>query len=166
MQIKSYTGIDINEPLIDYLSNNVHDSRFSFHYWHIYNEMYNKMGAKLTKRMRLPLPRNKQFDAIWMFSVITHNNPTDTECMLYILRKYIKNDGYLLFSAFIDNNIDTFEDRAKNQPLMTAYYNENFMRQIISKTGWQVKSTHDRRPDKAIMNHFVCMPKKHFWRIF
>jgi len=164
--IKSYTGIDIDEPLINYLAGNVQDTRFSFHYWHTYNEMYNATGEKLTKRSKLPLPQDKKFDVIWMFSVITHNNPTDTECLLYILRKYIKKDGRLLFSAFIDNNIATFEDRIKDQPLLTAYYNENFMRQIISRTGWQVKSAHDKNPDKAIMNHFVCSPKYHFWEIF
>src|SRR5262245_11541416 len=46
LPIKSYTGIDIYEPLISYLINNVRDSRFSFHYWHIYNEMYNTTGQR------------------------------------------------------------------------------------------------------------------------
>jgi SAM-dependent methyltransferase len=164
--IKSYTGIDIDEPLINYLAGNVQDTRFTFHYWHIYNEMYNATGEKLTKRSKLPLPEDKKFDVIWMFSVITHNNPMDTEGLLYILRKYIKKDGRLLFSAFIDNNIDTFEDRVKDQPLLTAYYNEDFLRQIIAKTGWQVESAHEKNPDKAIMNHFVCSPKHHFWELF
>jgi len=164
--IKSYTGIDINEPLISYLTNNVRDTRFSFHYWPIYNQMYNVNGEKLSKSAKLPLQQVKKFDVIWMFSVITHNDPKDTECLLFILSKYIKKDGFLLFSAFIDNNIDTFEDRIKEQPLLNAYYNENFLRQIISRTGWQVKSAHDKNPDKAIMNHFVCVPKSHFLEIF
>ena len=164
--IKSYTGIDVDEPLISYLTNTVQDTRFSFHYWHIYNEKYNTRGEKLTKGMKLPLPEDKTFDVIWMFSVITHNNPADTECLLYILRKYVRKDGSLLFSAFIDNSIDTFEDRVKDQPLITAYYNESFLRQIISKTGWQVKSAYDRRRDKAIMNHFVCTPNPHFEEAF
>lgn len=164
--IKSYTGIDIDEPLINYLIDNVQDTRFSFYYWNTHNEMYNKLGEKLTKKNKLPLQQDKSFDVIWMFSVITHNNPTDTECLLYILRKYIKKDGLLLFSAFIDNTIDTFEDRIKDQPLLTAYYNENYMRQIISRAGWQVKSAHHKRPDKSIQNHFVCSPKHHFGKIF
>jgi len=164
--IQSYTGIDIDKPLITYLINNVQDTRFSFHYWNIYNKLYNATGKKLTKRTKLPIPKDKKFDVIWMFSVITHNNPTDTECLLYILRKYITQSGYLLFSAFIDNNIDSFEDRIKDQPLLNAYYNEKFIRRIISKAGWEVKSLHDRRPDYLIQHHFVCKPKHHFWHIF
>jgi SAM-dependent methyltransferase len=166
LPIKSYTGIDVDESLINYLINNVEDSRFSFYYWHVYNEMYNTTGQRLTKRTRLPLPRNKKFDAIWMYSVITHNYPPDTECLLSILRRYIKKDGGLLFSAFLDNNIDTFEDRLKHQPLSVAYYNEGFLRQIISKTGWQVQSIYDKRPDTVIQNIFFCRPKHHFWEYF
>lgn len=164
--IKSYTGIDIDKSLIEYLRKNIQDTRFAFYYWHIYNELYNAKGEKLTKKVALPLPKTQRFDVIWMFSVITHNNPRDTESLLYILRKYIKKDGFLLFSAFIDNQIETFEDRMKDQPLINAYYNENYLRQIISRAGWQVKSSHDKRPDKAIMNHFVCTAKQRFGIIF
>jgi SAM-dependent methyltransferase len=157
--IKSYTGVDIDKPLIEYLQKNVQDDRFSFHYWKIYNEMYNKDGERLTENSELPVPKNKKFDVIWMFSVITHNEPRDTESLLYILRRHIQNDGYLLFSAFIDNNIESFEDRVKDKPLLNAYYNEHFLRQIILKTEWQVISYHERIPGKPIMNHFVCKPQ-------
>jgi 2-polyprenyl-3-methyl-5-hydroxy-6-metoxy-1,4-benzoquinol methylase len=164
--IKSYTGIDIYEPLIRYLIDNVQDSRFSFHYWHIYNEMYNATGKKLTQRTRLPLSQDKKFDVIWMYSVITHTYPWETECLFYILRRYIKKDGGLLFSAFIDNDIDTFEDRIKAQPLANACYKEKFLRQIISKRGWQVESVYDKTPDTVMQNLFLCRPKYHFWELF
>jgi SAM-dependent methyltransferase len=156
--IKSYTGIDIDKSLIGYLRDHVRDARFSFHYWHIYNQLFNPGGQKLTKRTRLPIPEDRKFDVIWMFSVITHNDPADTECLLHILRQCIRESGYLLFSAFIDNNIDSFEDRLKDQPLVNAYYNEHFLRQIISKAGWEVESAHGIRPDKFIQHHFVCKP--------
>lgn len=159
VSIKSYTGIDIDKSLVEYLQEHVQDSRFSFLYWNIYNTMYNTTGDILTKEGKLPMSADKKFDAIWMFSVITYNNPTDTENLLYILRRYCRKSGGLLFSAFIDNNIDTFEDRVKDQPLRHAYYNEEYLRQIISKTGWEVKSAFDIRPDKHIQHHFVCVPK-------
>jgi SAM-dependent methyltransferase len=165
LPIKSYTGIDLNEPLINYLNNNVQDSRFSFYYWHIYNAMYNTTGQTLTKRVRLPLPQDKRFDVIWMYSVITHTYPADTECLLYILRRYIKKSGGLLFSAFLDNKIDTFEDRIKDQPLLNAYYNERFLRQIISKTGWQVESLYDKWAYAVMQNLFLCRPKYRFWQV-
>jgi SAM-dependent methyltransferase len=165
LPIKSYTGIDIDEPLINYLIDNVQDSRFSFYYWHVYNEKYNTAGQRLNKRAELPFSP-KKFDVIWMYSVITHNYPPDTECLLSVLRRYIKKDGGLLFSVFLDNNIDTFEDRLKHQPLSAAYYNEKFLRKIISKTGWQAESLYDKRPDTVIQNIFFCRPKRHFWKVF
>jgi SAM-dependent methyltransferase len=166
LPIESYTGIDIDESLISYLINNVQDSRFSYHYWHIYNAMYNPAGEKLNKSLRLPLPRARKFDVIWMYSVLTHNYPPDTEALLHILRRHIKRDGGLLFSAFIDNDIDTFEDRLKHQPLLNAYYNETFLRQLISRTGWQVESLYNKRPDTVMQNLFLCRPKYRFWNLF
>lgn len=166
LPIKSYTGIDVDQQLIDYLANNVQDSRFSFYHWNVYNELYNTAGQRLTKRNKLPLPQHKKFDVIWMYSVITHNYPPDTECLLSILRGYIKKDGGLLFSAFLDNTIDTFEGRLKHQPLSAAYYNQAFLRQIISKTGWHVQSLYDKRPDTVIQNIFFCKPKHRFWKYF
>jgi 2-polyprenyl-3-methyl-5-hydroxy-6-metoxy-1,4-benzoquinol methylase len=166
LPIKSYTGIDIDESSINYLINNVQDSRFSFYYWHVYNEMYNTTGQRLTKRTRLPLLKSKKFDVIWMYSVITHNYPPDTQYLLSILRRHIKKDGGLLFSAFLDNTIDTFEDRLKDQPLSIAYYNETFLRRLISKAGWQVESLYNKRPDAVVQNLFLCRPKRHFGKYF
>jgi SAM-dependent methyltransferase len=163
LPIKSYTGIDINGPLINYLIDNVQDSRFSFHYWNIYNAMYNTTGQKLAKRLRLPLPQDKKFDVIWMYSVITHTYPTDTQYLLSILRRYIKKGGGLLFSAFLDNNIATFEDRIKDQPLLYAYYNEKYLRRIIAKAGWKVELLYDKWTEVVMQNLFLCRPKYHFW---
>lgn len=166
LPVKSYTGIDIDKPLINYLVDHIQDSRFSFHYWHIYNALYNRAGHKLTKRTRLPLSRGKRFDVIWMYSVITHTYPADAERLFYTLRRYIRKDGGLLFSAFIDNDIDAFEDKIKDQPLSNAYYNEEFLRKIISKAGWQVESLNDRWADTVTQNLFLCRPKYKFWERF
>ena len=163
--IGSYTGVDIDRALIDYLATNIQDSRFSFYFWHIHNEQYNPAGKKLTKRTRLPLPQAKQFDVIWMYSVITHNYPSDTECLLHILRKrYIRKDGGLLFSALIDNSLD--KNQLKNQPPSGVYYNEKHLRQIISKTGWQLESISNKRSDAVMQTLFLCRPKSHFWQLW
>lgn len=165
ISIKSYTGIDLDKPLINYLINNVNDSRFSFYHWNVHNEAYNKSGEIPSKKAKLPIPQ-KKYDLIWLFSVFTHLNPKDAEILLYILRKYIKNSGYLFFSAFIDNNIDSFEDRMKEKPLLKAHYSEIFMKQILLKTKWQVNSAHDRDKNKHIQHHFVCSPKPGLLNIF
>src|ERR1700742_211596 len=96
LPINSYTGVDIYKPVITYLADHVMDSRFAFHYWHVYNVMYNAKGKKLTRKTRLPLPEDRTFDVIWMYSVITHTYPQDTEILFAILRRYIRPDGGLL----------------------------------------------------------------------
>ncbi len=163
--IKSYTGIDIDKPLINYLMTNVNDSRFSFYHWDMHNERYNKRGEMLSKKKKLPLPQ-KKYDLIWLFSVLTHLNPKDAEILFYILRKFIKKSGYLFFSALIDNNIASFEDLVNDQPLLYAYYNEEFLKQILLKTKWQVISVHEKDANNYIQHHFVCSPKVGFLSIF
>jgi SAM-dependent methyltransferase len=165
LPIKSYTGIDIDRSLIDYLADNVRDSRFSFHYWDVYNELYNRSGQRLTESLRLPLNHEQKFDLIWMYSVITHTYPSDTECLLTILRRYIKADGGLLFSALLDPTIATFDDRLSDQPLAMAYYNDVFLRQLIVKTGWHLEVLYDKRPDSVMQSLFLCRPDRSRWRM-
>lgn len=167
LPIKSYTGIDIDEYLIHHISNKIKDERFSFYYWDIYNEIYNPFGPqKLTKHTKLPLPQSKKFDVIWIYSVVTHNYPEDTTSLLHILRQYIKKDGRLLFSAFLDDDIATFEYKQKDEPLANVAYSGKFLRKIISKTGWDVEKFSANRPDLVTQNMFLCKPKRRFWEIF
>lgn len=152
--IKSYTGVDIDENMINYLKSNIDDKRFKFEYWHVYNEMYNPEGRKITKETLLPV-RGK-FDVIWLFSVFTHMNPPDADALLGILRSYIQPNGYLFFSAFIDNHIRDFQDKVENKPLLNAYYNESFMRQLIEQNSWRVEQSKD--PSLYVQHYFVCTP--------
>jgi SAM-dependent methyltransferase len=159
--IKSYTGIDVSKPVIDYLVGTVKDSRFTYYHWNIYNEAHNPKGRKLEKTTKLPSPQAKKFDAMWMFSVITHTSPTDAEKLLSVLRNYIKPDGRLFFSTFIDNTIDYYENRAVTKAGITAYYNEKVIRKNLSDAGWLVDVFYE--PAKYIHYHFVCSPQPGFF---
>jgi 2-polyprenyl-3-methyl-5-hydroxy-6-metoxy-1,4-benzoquinol methylase len=165
LPIKSYTGVDVDEPLISYLQTHVTDNRFTFHRWHIYNELYNPHGQQLTKQTRLPVLHQKKFDVIWLYSVVTHNYPADIECLFALLRRYISKNGRLLFSALIDTTTQTFENKVPAHPLAAVYYNEAFLRQIISRAGWSVQSRHDKTPDDVTQHIFCCKPNRRFWGI-
>lgn len=166
LPIKSYAGVDINEPLVNFLATSVKDDRFSFAYWNIYNEMYNKSGEKLAKGTKLPIPDNKKFDLVWMYSVITHNYPADTEALFHILRTHIRPGGALVFSAFLDNNLETFEDKLKDQPLCNAYYNQKYLTQLLTNTRWEVQTMFNQWKNTLFQNLFVCRPKRRFWELF
>lgn len=166
LPVGSYTGIDIDEPLIRYLADNVSDARFSFHRWNAHNAMYNPAGEKLGRKSELPFSPKCKFDVIWMYSVITHNCPEDTEYLLHMARKCVRADGGLLFSAFVDNAIETFEDKVKDHPLLNAYYNEGFLRKIAARAGWRVESIYDKWADSVSQDLFLCRPRRRFWGMF
>jgi SAM-dependent methyltransferase len=97
-----YVGVDIYSPIIDWLDANVSDPRFEFHHFDARNELYNPGGTPLTEFEELPVG-SARFDLISLFSVFTHLNPEDYVAMLRLLRKYVKPDGTLLFSLFLND---------------------------------------------------------------
>ena len=154
--IRSYTGIDIETKVIRWLQENVADSRFRYALWDVRNEMYNKRGTPFTRDSKLPV--NGQFDAIILYSVFTHMSPADSDAMLHILRPLVRPTGYLLFSAFIDDAVLTFEDRRPDTPLRVATYAEPYMRQLLEKNGWRVVKSIPRQRDKFVAHQFLCAP--------
>jgi SAM-dependent methyltransferase len=156
--IKSYTGLEVHKPIVDFLNKKVarYEKRFRFVHWNVRNKMYNPKGLELSNWERLPVAGN--FDLIWLFSVFTHMNPTDTQAMLKILRKHIREEGRIFFSAFIDDDVDGFEDRVKDRPLEKAYYGRNYMELIIKETGWRIEGAFDEDKSNYIQHHFICSP--------
>ena len=156
--IKSYTGLEVNRPIVDFLDDEVasHDYRFQFAQLDILNDMYNPQGLPFSMFDRLPF--EDDFDIIWLFSVFTHLNPSDALTMLKILKKYIRNDGKLFFSSFIDEKLSGFEDRVEDRPLLKAYYGKDYMMSLIKEAGWRIDAFYEREPDNFIMDYFVCSP--------
>jgi SAM-dependent methyltransferase len=157
--IKSYTGIDVHRPLIEYLTREVDDRRFSFAHWDVENGRYNPGGVKMTPESSLPIQGT--FDIIWLFSVFTHLDPSDTNSLLAILRRYVRPGGALFFSAFLDNSIDSFEVKIPGRPLDHPCYSETYMRELAKKNGWHVLSVNG--PEQFIQHNLVCRPATEPW---
>jgi SAM-dependent methyltransferase len=158
--IKSYTGIDIYRPLIDFLRREVDDPRFSFFHWNANNTKYNPEGLKITPESRLPVEGT--FDVIWLFSVFTHLEASDANALLAVMRKYVRPSGALLFSAFLDDTIDSFEDRIPDYPLSFPCYSERYLRTLVVANGWSVSSVSPPSSENPplIQHHFVCRPTR------
>ena len=116
MPLGRYVGVDVFPDLIHFLQANVADPRFSFHISKSHNEMYNPDGEPLSANTRLPLDEHS-FDVICLFSVFTHLAPHDYVAMLQMLRRYIKPDGRIIFSLFVNEvtgtglgHIDMYHD--------------------------------------------------------
>jgi SAM-dependent methyltransferase len=104
--IDRYVGIDIDEEVISFLTSHVTDPRFAFHLMDVQNDMYNKGGQPLSERTELPVG-GERFDITWLFSVFTHLGPTDFRAMLQLLRPCAKDDGWLVFSLYINEPTGT-----------------------------------------------------------
>jgi SAM-dependent methyltransferase len=155
--IKSYTGVDVDRNAIEFLQTEVDDDRFTFAHWDVRNPRSNPNDVHRLSRSTL-LPVVGTFDAIWMFSVVTHLDPHDTDALLAILRRAIRPHGALLFSTFLDTEIDTYREDNPDRPSAKTLYNEHFLRELVSRNQWEVQAKYPRGSCLYIVDHFVCRP--------
>lgn len=166
LDIGSYTGLEVVESIVNFLQESVeaNDNRFRFTHLDVHNAMYNPLGEIFLPTLtRLPI--DNDYDLIWLFSVFTHLNAEDAKAMLRLLRAFVKPSGHLFFSAFIDPELDGFEDRDTDTALRTAYFGLDFMTQLIDQAGWKLVKfykqdyqlpIHERANPVPIVDYFVC----------
>ena len=109
----TYTSLDVS---FDSIQLGVEFPKAEFVYWNRYNEMYNHNGNKTE-----PLPKLKQHDYIWAYSVFSHMTVEDIiEAVLWmktlnarrIVTSYLCNDGddnsQSVMQYFYNRRIDQF----------------------------------------------------------
>jgi SAM-dependent methyltransferase len=101
LPIKKYVGVDVSREAIEFLRRAVTDSRFEYFHVNVHNEMYNPDGEPLAEDLELPI-EGRTFDLICLFSVFTHLAPHDFRAMLKLLRRFVRTDGRLFFTLFLD----------------------------------------------------------------
>lgn len=134
--IGRYLGVDVSRPLIEFLQKNVRDGRFAYHCLDAYHPMYNPRGKVLTPDTVLPITEH-DFDIACMFSVITHQYPDDSKSIFSLLRRYIGPRGRLFFTCFLDDSINTFEDRSHKRNGGMVFYNPDFLTGLVESRGWR-----------------------------
>jgi SAM-dependent methyltransferase len=163
--IKSYTGIDVDQSVIEYLKANVevNDERFDYAHWDVINALYNESGISFNGQSELPISSSRKFDMIWMFSVITHQFPEGTSALFKILRNYVSSDGQMFFTAHTRSGIDQFADVLEGEPLMEACYQPEYLAQLLDEAGWKVDTTIPADSEhKPILhqNGFLCSTRQ------
>src|SRR5271165_899734 len=78
--VKTYVGLDVFKPLMDFLTENVHDPRLKFYHVNLASTYFNPTGEIMSARTKLPVAE-KSFDVACMFSVITHQQPNDAKAI-------------------------------------------------------------------------------------
>jgi SAM-dependent methyltransferase len=134
--IGHYSGVDVSRSLIEFLQGAVNDSRFEFGFLDAYHPLFNPAGERLQKDIELPISKHA-FDVVCMFSVITHQYPEDCRAIFSILRRYVVPKGRLYFTCFLDETIESFEDRSPNQNAGKVFYNPDYLNKIVTLCGWR-----------------------------
>ena len=154
IDVALYFGIDVHQEMMNYMKDNVNRPNMRYESVNFHNEMYNQDGVPMTKDSLLPCG-NLKFDLITLQSVFTHFGPEDFETLLSIFTRYLHPEGRLFFTCFIDNSMTVnFKDANPEKPLFMAFYREDFIRQLLKKTGWKLLSLHP--PSYHMQAHFVC----------
>ena len=163
--IGSYTGVDVEPSVIDFLTSNVQDPRFSYHRVHFANARYNPDGEPMTRDSTLPV--EGPFDVACGFSLFTHLDPQDSESMLAILRRYASESTRLVFTVFLDElsasghgfvdeyarrfgqdirSDEPYRDFAADDVLRVALYRRPLVMELLERTGWRVLAVDDPTP--------------------
>jgi len=136
--IQRYVGVDTASDVIAYLHAHVDDPRLSYVHIDAHNDLYNPTGAPLTE-LTIPELDGQQFDVICLFSVFTHLAPHDYVSVLRLLRRFVRPNGKLFFTLFINEEtpgghglIDNF-NRALRQSTDPVVH-EEISRRVESTT--------------------------------
>jgi SAM-dependent methyltransferase len=158
IRLRSYVGIDVNKEMIDFLSENVTDTRLSFFHFGARNPLYNPAGVPLSPSIKLP-SEDRSFDLICMFSVITHQTPEDAAAIFKILRRQVREEaGSLFFSACLLPGDFGYRENDPSRPTALSIYSANFLTRLLGDAGWRVISIVPPACDDLILDSFVCAP--------
>lgn len=145
IQLNSYIGIDVYKEMIDFLTEHVDDSRLCFLHIDAHNLQYNPGGVPLTESTVLPVGERK-FDVLCMYSVITHQLPHDAAIIFKLLRRHVKQDGHLFFSAAVEEGDFGYREQFPDAPTALSVYSLNLISQLLHAAHWRVLSFAKRVP--------------------
>jgi SAM-dependent methyltransferase len=142
--------------MIAFLQREVRDERFSYVFLDVFHALYHRRGRRLSADSMLPLEPGS-FDVVCLFSVITHQNPDESRAIFSMLRRYVRADGHLFFTCFLDASIADYEDRSPERNGGRCFYQPDFLTALVERCGWRVVS---RAPGQGplIGDSFVGRP--------
>jgi len=143
--LQSYVGIDVYEEMIDFLAESAGDPRLEFFHINARNPAYNMDGVPLSLDFVLPIGKRK-FDLVCMYSVITHQLPDDAAVIFTLLRRHVRSDGRLFFSAAIEDGDFGYREQYPEKPTDLSVYSIDLIKQLIEAAGWRMISFAPRVP--------------------
>jgi SAM-dependent methyltransferase len=158
VQLNSYVGIDVYKEMIDFLAEHTDDPRLRFFHIDAHNPEYNPTGIPLSENTVLPMGKQK-FDVICMYSLITHQLPNDAAVIFKLLRRHVKDDGHLFFSAAVEDGKFGYREQFPDAPTALSVYTLDLITELLDAARWRVLSFAKRVPG-GLPNQetLVCAP--------
>ena len=157
--IRTYTGLEVNREIVDFLKENVSDPRLTYYHVDIANQLYNPGGGEQTFAA-LSQVGDASYDIACMFSVITHQRPDEAVRTFEFLQKVLKPDGDLFFSALMHDGDPAYEERDPDKPGLLSSYSSAYLTKILDNTNWAVISVEGPYPNGVpIQTSFHCRRK-------
>lgn len=150
-----YVGVDVNREAIEWLTENVNDTRFKYVHLDAKNTFYNRSGKSdlsddILQRIGVP-----ECDAVCMFSVITHQSPVEARQTFAQVRRVTRSGGQLYFTTFCSDDVDKYVEIEPRAPGQKSAYHPAFLMEMVEAAGWKVKAIHAKSQLQQIP--FVCV---------
>lgn len=105
---RSYTGLDVRKPVIEWAQRNLTTENISFHWLDLENPRYNRRGKPLEGKV-LPIDDGSA-DVLALFSVFSHMTLEDIALYLREFRRVMSNDGRAYCTAFVEDDVPEWEE--------------------------------------------------------
>ena len=96
------------------------------------------------------------FDAVCMFSVITHQRPDEARRTFAFVRDLMRGSGLLYFTAFLDSRFPEYGEAAE-QICLNSTYNPAYLSALCRASGWAVERLY--LPAAFQQHAVVCSPR-------
>jgi hypothetical protein len=149
-----YAGIDVDAEAIRWLQEHLPEPKFRFAHFDAQHSTYQPGGKPIGEYTALPFAAER-FDAVCMFSVITHQAPSEAAKIFSLIRRSIVTE-HLYFTAFIDESVDGYVEADPAKPLHLSTYNPALMRSLLGESGWRIERVYE--PSLFQQTAFVCSP--------
>jgi SAM-dependent methyltransferase len=150
-----YAGVDVNAGAIRWLQEHLSPPRFQFAHLDARNPLYNIDGVSLEGFTELPL--RGRYDAVCMFSVITHQAPDEAAKIFNLIRRSIEPER-LYFTALIDATVADYIEADPAEVRLLSTYHPDLVKALLDDAGWRIDAVY---PPVALLQQtaFVCSPQ-------
>ena len=141
----NYIGLDVDKYSIRWCNKYLNSKKEFYKFIHLdlYNERYNKDGAKFDNSYRFDIT-DSSIDLIYLYSVFSHTSEEDMKIYLNEFSRILKKKGNIFFTTFVEENVPDFTVNPEDYylgirgPLHVVRYNKEYLFSIIDDLGFNI----------------------------